>query len=102
MPQPLPFDDLALDDLRRRRSAKWAKYGPDVLPAFVAEMDFPLAEPVTAALRAAVEHGDCGYADPSSTALAEALAAFAERRWGWAVDPDGVVPTTDVMVGVAG
>jgi len=100
-PQSVPFDDLSLDDLRRRRSAKWAKYGPDVLPAFVAEMDFPLAEPVTDVLRAAVEHGDCGYADPSSTALAEAFARFAQQRMGWTVDPDGVVPTTDVMVGVA-
>lgn len=33
--------ELSLESLRRRRSAKWAKYPPEVLPAWVAEMDFP-------------------------------------------------------------
>jgi bifunctional pyridoxal-dependent enzyme with beta-cystathionase and maltose regulon repressor activities len=39
--------------LRRRRSFKWRTYPPDVLPAFVAEMDFGLARPVIDA-RAAI------------------------------------------------
>src|SRR5690606_26066749 len=57
--------DLSLADLRRRRSAKWAKYPEDVLPAWVAEMDFPLAEPVETALSEAVRNGDTGYAAPA-------------------------------------
>jgi cystathionine beta-lyase len=32
------FEDLDLNRLRRRRSEKWRKHPPDVLPAFVAEM----------------------------------------------------------------
>ena len=36
------FEDLDLDRLRRRHSEKWRLYPPDVLPAFIAEMDFPL------------------------------------------------------------
>ena len=36
--------ELSLERLRLRRSAKWARYPADVLPAWVAEMDFPLAE----------------------------------------------------------
>jgi len=36
----------ALDTLRQRRSMKWRTYPADVLPAFVAEMDFDLAQPV--------------------------------------------------------
>jgi len=44
------FEDLDLDRLRRRRSEKWRLFPPDVLPAFIAEMDYDLAEPVLAAL----------------------------------------------------
>jgi cysteine-S-conjugate beta-lyase len=40
------FEDLDLDRLRRRQSEKWRAHPPDVLPAFVAEMDYDLAEPV--------------------------------------------------------
>ncbi len=47
--------DLRIDRLRERRSAKWTQYEPDVLPAWVAEMDFPLAEPIKEALNGAVE-----------------------------------------------
>ena len=36
-------EDLSLDELRRHRNYKWRAFPPDVLPAFVAEMDFPLA-----------------------------------------------------------
>ena len=56
------FEDLDLDRLRRRRSEKWRLYPPDVLPAFIAEMDYDLAEPVLAALRTALDLSDCGYA----------------------------------------
>jgi bifunctional pyridoxal-dependent enzyme with beta-cystathionase and maltose regulon repressor activities len=35
--------DVTLEDLRRKRGAKWTIYDPDVLPAWVADMDFPLA-----------------------------------------------------------
>ena len=56
------FEDLDLGRLPRRRSEKWRAHPPDVLPAFVAEMDYDLAEPVLAALRAAIDLSDCGYA----------------------------------------
>jgi bifunctional pyridoxal-dependent enzyme with beta-cystathionase and maltose regulon repressor activities len=68
--------DLDLDRLRRRRSEKRRLHPPDVLPAFIAEMDYDLAEPVLAALRSAIEASDCGYAKPLG--LGEAFARFAE------------------------
>ena len=34
--------------LRARRSDKWTRHPPDVLPAWVAEMDFELAPPIKA------------------------------------------------------
>ena len=91
------FEDLDLDRLRRRRSEKWQLHPPDVLPAFIAEMDYDLAEPVLAALRAAVGLSDCGYATP--VGLGETFAEFAAARHGWAVDPGRVHLVPDVMAG---
>ena len=96
-----PLTDITLEDLRRRRSAKWTAYPEDVLPAWVAEMDFPLAPAVKAVLREAVEADDAGYAEPNAAGLAEAFCGFAARRLDWQVDPDGVLPLRDVMGGVA-
>ena len=92
------FEDLDLDRLRRRRSEKWRLHPPDVLPAFIAEMDYDLAEPVAAALRAAVGRGDCGYA--ALAGLGETFAAFAAARHDWAVDPARVHLVPDIMAGV--
>ena len=89
--------ELSLERLRLRRSAKWARYPADVLPAWVAEMDFPLAEPVRVALAEAVELDDTGYAWPEAVGLAEAFAEFAGRRLGWEVDPARVSPAGDVV-----
>jgi cystathionine beta-lyase len=101
-PGPLApeLTDLALDRLRQRRSVKWSRFDPDVLPAWVAEMDFPLAPPVKDALREAIERDDAGYANPSAVGLAEALAGFLERRHGWTVEPGEVITTGDVVAGL--
>jgi cystathionine beta-lyase len=89
--------ELSLEDLRLRRSAKWRFYDPDVLPAFVAEMDFPLAPAVKIALADAVEIDDTGYGYPEALGLAEAFADFARARLDWEVDPAGVTPAPDVV-----
>ena len=57
------FDGLSIAELRKRRSAKCTMFPPDVLPAWVAEMDFPLADAVRNALLDSIEHDDCGYAN---------------------------------------
>ena len=89
--------ELSLEKLRLRRSAKWRFYDPDVLPAFVAEMDFPLAPAVKIALAEAVELDDTGYGYPDALGLADAFAGFAEARLGWEVDPAGVSAAPDVV-----
>jgi len=97
-----PAPDLgvgALEVLRRRQSAKWQAYPPDVLPLTVAEMDYPLAAPIASALHAAVDRSDTGYAYDVPR-LGEAIAGFAARRWDWEVDPSAVTAVTDVGVGV--
>lgn len=92
---PLPVDDI--ETLRRRRSAKWRTYDDDVLPLPVAETDFGLAPVVRDALAEAVARSDTGYA-MTAPALGEAVAGFAERHWGWRIDPDAVAGLTDVGV----
>ncbi len=94
------FDDLDLRALHARRSLKWSVYPPDVLPAWVAETDFPTAPPVLAAARACVERGNFGYPNDEAPALGEAFSAFAAAHWNWSVDPARVITLPDVMRGI--
>jgi cystathionine beta-lyase len=89
----------SLAELRHRKSFKWATYPPDVLPAFVAEMDFALAEPITRAVASALALGDSGYAHMGR--LGEAFAEFASGRLDWQPDPGRVFAIPDVMTGLA-
>jgi cystathionine beta-lyase len=89
--------DLA--GLHQRRSEKWSVQEPDVLASTVAEMDFPLASEVVAALHAAVDRHDLGYTPPGVTQLLAAFADFARRRLGWGVDQDQITLVPDVMAG---
>lgn len=92
--------EVSLERLRERRSIKWARYPDDVLPAWVAEMDFPLARPVKLALTAAVERDDCGYGAPAETGLGEALSGFVRERFGWEVAPRSISASPDVVGGI--
>ena len=94
-----PLHALPIDELRQRSSTKWRQYPPEVLPLFVAETDFPLAEPITRALARAVALGDTGYTPPEP-GIRHAYAGFAQRRFGWTVDPARIRTTCDVMMGV--
>jgi cysteine-S-conjugate beta-lyase len=87
-----------LESLRRRSSEKWGRYPADVLPMFVAEMDFPLAPEIKTALREALETGDTGYVNPHDTRAAAAFAGFAQDAWGWSPQVHRMGLTTDVSV----
>lgn len=86
-----------LDVLRRRTSEKWSHYPADVLPLFVAEMDYPVAPFIADALVDQIRADDLGYV-ASVGEVGAAFAGFADRRWGWRVDPRDVSITTDVSV----
>lgn len=88
-----------LDQLRTRTSAKWRSFDPDVLPLPVAEMDYPLAEPIAEALHAAIRRSDTGY-NSGSRPVAEAFAEFAAARLGWEPDPARATCTADVSMGI--
>lgn len=93
--------DLTDDEARRALPCKWGQVDHDVIPAWVAEMDYALAPPVAAALADAVAAGVTGYPDfrPGGP-LGEAYAGFAHRQFGHEVDPLAVIPTVDVSAGV--
>jgi cystathionine beta-lyase len=90
----LTADPLAL--LRTRTSTKWAAYPPDVLPMFVAEMDYPVAPEIAAKLVELVARSDLGY-DSRRRDLGEAFAAFAADAWNWSFDPKSLKWTVNVM-----
>jgi cystathionine beta-lyase len=94
---------LPLDVLRARQNVKWRKYAADVLPAWVAEMDFSVAYPIRRAIERTVREQDYGYPQRDGMTGGEALAqSFARRmqaRFGWAIDPALVVPLGDLVQG---
>ena len=95
----MTFEIAPLSELRERQSVKWQKYGPDVLPLFVAEMDYPVAEPIKQAMIERIAADDVGYAMAPGP-IGEAFAGFADRHWGWQVRPEYVRTTTDVSVAI--
>ena len=80
---------------------KWNQYPDDVLPAWVAEMDFGVASPIARALEAAIERGDTGYPYPAlEKDTAEAARDFWSQALGWNVSPERVFAAPDVIEGL--
>lgn len=72
-------------------STKWGRYrGRDILPLWVADMDFAAPLPVRESLAAHVAHGVFGYTEPSPT-LAPAVAGYLQRQYDWSIDPSHLV-----------
>src|ERR1700737_5469218 len=78
--------DFDIARLRARRTNKWHKFSPDVLPAWVADMDFGVAPSITAALARLTRDQEYGYAARDGV-LAAAFVRRMERRFGWHTDP---------------
>ncbi len=96
------FDDISVERLRRRRTVKWSLHGPDVLAAWVAEMDFDVALPIRDALLEAVNREDFGYVEADTTELTTACTAFLLGRYGWSVPTARVFLVADMMAGIGG
>ena len=88
-----------LAELQTHHSAKWRGFAKDVLPLPVAEMDYPVAEPIRAVLAEMVANSDLGYLD-SIPELGLGFQKFSAERWGWNLDPLQVRAATDVGVAV--
>src|SRR5258708_22890362 len=96
--------ELSHSALQARRNTKWNQYDADVLPAFVADMDFAVAAPIQAAIERIVRDGDYGYplrdGQKPDRLVAAAFANRMKSRYGWELSPDlllavaGPVPGT--------
>lgn len=90
------FDDLA--ERRSTESIKWHYFDEDVLPMWVADMDFVSPEPVVRALCERVEHGIFGY----PVDMPELIQVIVDRmadQYGWQVLPEEIVLIPGVVTG---
>jgi len=87
----MPFDFETIVDRTRSDSQKWQRYrGRDVLPMWVADMDFECAPVIREALERRLREGIFGYAAPTESTVEAVLEAM-ESRFGWQVEPEWLV-----------
>jgi cysteine-S-conjugate beta-lyase len=92
------FDNVV--ERRGTDSSKWGKYkGTDVLPFWVADMDFRAPPFVREALQRRVEHGIFGYSE-TPPELVHAAVAWLDAQFDWAVNPDWLVWLPGVVTGM--
>ena len=77
---------------------KWRQFPSDVLPLPVAEMDFPIAEPIKVALRDMIDRSDTGYLG-TFPEMFEAFQHFSGKTWNWSPEVAQMRFATDVGVG---
>ncbi len=102
-PQTISFE-LSQSALQARRNAKWNQYDADVIPAFVADMDFAVAAPIQAAIERIVRDRDYGYplrnGERADRLVANVFAGRMKSRYGWELSPDLVMPMADLVQGI--
>ncbi|MGA2991983.1 MAG: MalY/PatB family protein [Candidatus Korobacteraceae bacterium] len=77
-------------------SLKWEKYEPDVLPLWVADMDFACPEAVSRALVERAAHPIYGY-NTQSPALMESIVQWVKRRHHWEIEPEWILLSPGVI-----
>ena len=80
-------------------SLKWEKYGKDVLPLWVADMDFASPEAVSRKMMERAGHPLYGY-NTQDASLMESIVAWVKRRHGWEIEPEWIVPAPGVVTSV--
>ncbi|WP_167143293.1 MalY/PatB family protein [Canibacter zhoujuaniae] len=99
-PSGTAWDELTSPLLHTRYdNAKYQMVDSDVLPFWIAEMDFPPAQEIRDAWTDAIASGSIGYVH-ESLRLREGFAAFAKRRWGWDLKLEQMHATRDVYQAV--
>ncbi len=100
----LPVEKTVFDQVIDRKntgSLKWEKYaGKDVLPMWVADMDFAVAEPIQNALIDRLSHPVYGYSVQSDD-LKQTIAEHLKAEYGWTIDTDWLVFLPGVVTGLA-
>ena len=71
-------------------SMKWMKYPKEVLPMWVADMDFASSPAIINALHDRVEHGVFGYTLPTNEII-EVVVNYFKRKYNWEIKPEWLV-----------
>lgn len=96
-----PYDALSLETLHGRPCSKWTRYEPDVLPLWVAEMDYPVADAIKRAIADHAASDNLGYGLARGLpGLAEAIAARLHQRYAWSVPGEAVHPLASTVQGL--
>lgn len=96
----MTFDFDNPPDRRDTDSQKWQKYaGRDVLPLWVADMDFKCPPAIIDAIHRRADHGLLGYARPVK-ATTDSVVTALESRYGWKIDPTWLVWLPGLVVGL--
>ncbi len=93
------FDFDAIHDRRASDSTKWRYYGDEVLPMWVADMDFKSPPAILDALQARIEHGIFGYGH-YPTQLAEIICERLYQLYHWSVIPDQILFLPGLVCGL--
>ena len=96
----MEFDFDTPIDRHGTASVKWNKYGNrDIIPMWVADMDFACAPAVVEALRRRVDHPIYGYSEPPP-GLVDATISHLENEYGWKIQPEWIVWLPGLVVGL--
>lgn len=97
------YDFDKVYDRKKYLSSKWAVeqvFGTeDIIPLWVADMDFPVAEPIVSAIKERAEHPIFGYT-MTNPGLYESIINRLDRKFGWKVEKDWIIVTPGVMPAV--
>jgi cystathionine beta-lyase len=102
----MKYDLDHVPDRRPTDSIKWNEYAEDVLPMWVADMDFPTAKPILQSLRRRVNHGVFGYPNyvhprgDTASDLQQVLVERMQNRYHWQVKPEELLFLPGVIVGL--
>ena len=92
---------LTIQSLRLRKGAKWNNYNEDIIPAWVADMDFPVADAITSALSERITCSDFGYpVAAKDTKLPDLFRQRVFSRFRWDINLRDVLLLTDVVQGL--
>jgi cystathionine beta-lyase len=96
----MTFDFDTVLQRRSTDSQKWQKYGDkDILPLWVADMDFRSSPAIISALHERVDHGVFGYARPVKSTV-DAVVQAMQVRYGWTIDPSWLVWLPGLVCGL--
>jgi len=93
---PSNFDKIV--DRRSTNSIKWNAFPEDILPMWVADMDFGAPSPILGALHGAIGHGILGY-EFAQESLMESVAKRMQKLYGWDIKAEDVIPVPGLVTG---